>query len=100
MEDDTAALAAQAASLGKVLRKLHMVLAQRCGLAEHAQRQRHEAVIETAVEEMASACAELLGTVVPGAGRAAAAAAGAGAPGGSAPALPTEIERLARVEIS
>ena len=55
-EDDTPGVASHAASLVKVVKKLHQVLDQRCGLAAHEARTRSEAELGAALAELVSAC--------------------------------------------
>jgi hypothetical protein len=55
-EDDVKGLAAHAASLHKVLTKLHGILSQRCGMEQHERRLRLAAAFEVALAELTAAC--------------------------------------------
>jgi hypothetical protein len=59
-EDDVGSVRKNAASLGKVVAKLHTVLAQRCGMEQHARRRELEAGAADGLKSLTAACAKLL----------------------------------------
>ncbi len=56
-EDDAAAIRGYAQSAGRVVRKLHAVMGERCGMGQHAPRLENESVFDEALERLAAACA-------------------------------------------